>query len=122
MTTLVFGASTKPGRYSGIAIKRLVDAKKSVVAYGIRPGEIHGIQIKTNLDDFQNIHTITLYVNPKIQALYYDKIIQLRPNRVIFNPGTENPEFYPLLRKYDIVPVQACTLVLLATHQYDETH
>lgn len=122
MTSLVFGASLKPGRYSSIAVKRFQDAKMPVAAYGIASGEIHGVQIKTNLDSFQNIHTVTLYVNPKIQALYYDKIIQLQPKRVIFNPGTENPEFYELLRKKNIAVVEACTLVLLATGQYEQTY
>lgn len=116
--TLVFGASLKPNRYSTIAIKRLLDAQIETEAYGIKSGNVYGIQIKTNLDSFQNIHTITLYVNPKIQKLYYTEIIELRPKRVIFNPGTENREFYKLLKDSGIEVVVACTLVLLATNQY----
>jgi predicted CoA-binding protein len=116
--TLVFGASLKPDRYSNIAIKRLVDKGIVTQAYGLQVGVIHGVQIKTNLNDIQNIHTITLYLNSKRQKTYYNDIINLQPVRVIFNPGTENPEFYEQLEKNGVEVVLACTLVLLATDQY----
>ncbi|MDE3741372.1 CoA-binding protein [Maribacter polysaccharolyticus] len=116
--TLVFGASLKPDRYSNLAIERLVGKKIATQAYGIQVGVIHGVQIKTNLNDFQNIHTITLYLNAKRQKEYYNDIINLRPKRVIFNPGTENPEFYGLLEKNGIEVTVACTLVLLAIDKY----
>jgi hypothetical protein len=76
------------------------------------------VQVKTKIEDFQNIHTITLYLNPFNQKGYYDAIIGLRPRRVIFNPGTENPEFQNLLESKGIEAQVACTLVLLATGQY----
>lgn len=116
--TLVIGASLKPDRYSNIAVKRLVDKGIATKAFGLQVGIIHGVQINTNLYDIQNIHTITLYLNPKRQKAYYNEIITLQPSRVIFNPGTENPEFYVLLRENKIEVVEACTLVLLATDQY----
>ena len=69
-------------------------------------------------EDFKDIDTVTLYLNPKRQQEYYDYIISLHPKRVIFNPGTENPEFYELLRNKKIEVEVACTLVLLGTNQY----
>jgi hypothetical protein len=51
------------------------------------------------------------------QRDYYNYIIEARPKRVIFNPGTENPEFYQL-ELNDIKAEVACTLVLLSTNQY----
>jgi len=70
------------------------------------------------LIDFQNIDTVTLYLNPKNQKEYYQQIVDLNPRRVIFNPGTENPEFYEILENAGIEVEVACTLVLLATGQY----
>ncbi|NNK26805.1 MAG: CoA-binding protein, partial [Flavobacteriaceae bacterium] len=61
---------------------------------------------------------ITLYLNPERQKEYYDYMISLKPKRIIFNPGTENPEFYELLRESDIEIDIACNLVLLSTNQY----
>ena len=116
--TLVFGASLKPNRYSNFAINRLAEKGIATKAYGLQVGVIHGVQISTNLDDIQNIHTITLYLNAKRQETHYNDIIKLQPVRVIFNPGTENPPFYKLLEKNGIDVVIACTLVLLATNQY----
>ncbi len=118
--TLVFGASLKPQRYSNMAVNRLRSHNLKTEAFGIKGGNIRDVQIKTNLDDFQNIHTVTLYMNPKRQAGYYRQILELHPKRVIFNPGTENPEFYKILEDRGIAVVIACTLVLLSTGQYWE--
>ncbi len=116
--TLVFGASLNPSRYSNLAIHRLVGNKIKTEAFGLREGEVSGVTIKTSLDDFQDIDTVTLYVNPTRQKEYYKKIVDLKPRRVIFNPGTENPEFYSILEENNIEVEVACTLVLLGTNQY----
>ena len=116
--TLVFGASLKTNRYSNLAVNRLLDHSIKTEAFGLREGKIRDIQIKTNLNEFQNIHTVTLYIGSARQPEYIDKILQINPKRVIFNPGTENPEFYKLLESKGIEAVVACTLVLLATGQY----
>lgn len=116
--TLVLGASLKPNRYSHFAIQRLVANHHDVMAFGLKSGEVSGINIDTELLPYENLDTVTLYVNPENQKAYYDYIINLKPKRVIFNPGTENPEFYALLRENNIDFEAACTLVLLSTNQY----
>ena len=116
--TLVIGASLKPNRYSNMAIKRLRDHKKNTKAIGLREGEVEDVKIETKQKGFQHIDTVTLYLNPKRQRDYYKYIIGLNPRRVIFNPGTENPDFYKMLRENNIQVEVACTLVLLSTNQY----
>tara|TARA_R110002051_G_scaffold173511_1_gene243837 strand:+ start:2570 stop:2944 length:375 start_codon:yes stop_codon:yes gene_type:complete len=116
--TLVLGASLKADRYSNLAVRKLIEKVIPTEAFGHVAGFINEVEIKTNFDDFQNIHTVTLYLNPKRQGEYYDAIIKLKPKRVIFNPGTENPEFYRILKNKGIEVEIACTLVLLATNQY----
>lgn len=116
--TLVLGASLKPNRYSNYAIQRLVSNKVETVAFGLRAGEVSGVKIDTELLPYENINTVTLYLNPKRQQEYYDYILSLKPQRVIFNPGTENPELYKLLKENNIDFEAACTLVLLSTNQY----
>ncbi len=116
--TLVLGASTNPSRYSNIAIHRLIRAGEEVVAVGLREGVVNGITITSEMEPFDDIDTVTLYVGPKNQPVYYDYIISLRPRRVIFNPGTENPELFQLLNENGISYEAACTLVLLGTDQY----
>ncbi|RME99658.1 MAG: CoA-binding protein, partial [Bacteroidetes bacterium] len=49
---------------------------------------------------------------------YYDYILRLKPKRIIFNPGTENPELIHLAKAHGIEPDLACTLVMLATDSY----
>ncbi len=116
--TLVLGASTNPSRFSFMAINRLLNFNHSVVAIGQKEGEVSGIKIQTKQVPFTNIDTVTLYLNPQRQKEYYNYIIGLQPKRVIFNPGTENPEFYQLLQLNKIKSEVACTLVLLGTNQY----
>lgn len=116
--TLVIGASLKENRYSNIAINRLKTYHINTVAIGLRDGEVKGVKIETEQKLFSDVHTVTLYLNPKRQEGYYNYIIKLQPKRVIFNPGTENPEFYKLLRDANIDVEIACTLVLLSTNQY----
>ena len=116
--TLVLGASLNPARYSNMAIERLVVKKQPTVAIGLRKGMVNGVEIETEMIDFNEVDTITLYLNAKRQEPFYDYIVSLEPKRVIFNPGSENPDLYNLLRKNNIQFQNACTLVMLATNQY----
>ena len=116
--TLVLGASTKPDRYAFKAITMLVEKGHSVLAIGQNAGEVAGIKIHTKTIPLSNIDNVTLYLNAGRQRDYYNYIVEIKPRRVIFNPGTENPEFYQLLQLNNIKVEIACTLVLLTTNQY----
>lgn len=116
--TLVLGASPNPGRYSFLATQRLQENGVHVFPFGIRKGSINGLTIQNQWPRNQSFHTITLYVNPKIQEEYYERIIRTKPERVIFNPGTENEKFRQKLLDNKIDAVTGCTLVMLRTNQY----
>ncbi len=116
--TLVFGASLKPNRYSYYAIQRLVANGINTQAFGIKEGIVSGVKVSSSMDQFSDIHTVSLYLSPERQKQYYQEIIELNPTRVLFNPGTENPEFYSLLKEKGIEAEEVCTLVLLSTGQY----
>ncbi len=116
--TLVFGASLKAHRYSNIAIRRLLDSNIPVVAFGMRSGSVAEVQIDRQLMPYKEIHTVTLYMNPTRQEPFYEYILNLNPERVVFNPGTENPALIQRLEQHNIEALVACTLVLLATNQY----
>jgi predicted CoA-binding protein len=116
--TLVMGASTNPGRYAYKAIKMLERYGHPVVAVGKKAEDLDGIKIEKEHVDYDGVDTVTLYLNPMNQRQYYDYIIGLKPKRVIFNPGTENAEFYKLLREKNIETEVACTLVMLSINQY----
>lgn len=117
--TAVIGASPNDARYSYRATKMLSDHDHEVVPLGIRKGTIGEHEIVVDWPkEIDELNTVTLYIGPQRQQEYYDYIINLKPNRVIFNPGTENPEFESKLRDAGIVTERACTLVLLSTSQY----
>lgn len=117
-TTLVIGASENTERYSNMAMKLLQEYGHPVIAVGNKAGIVNGISIETGTPHFENVDTVTLYLGPKNQVPVYAYILSLKPGRVIFNPGTENPEFQELLNEKGIAWEEACTLVLLRTGGY----
>lgn len=116
--TLVIGASEDPSRYANLAIRKLLSHGHEVLAIGSHTGKVEQVPIVTEHAPFKAVDTVTLYLRPQIQKQYYDYIMALNPKRVIFNPGTENPELANQLIQHKIEPVEACTLVLLSTGQY----
>jgi len=116
--TLVLGASAKPDKYSFKAITMLVEKGHTVLAIGQNTGEVGGVKIYTKAIPVKNIDTVTLYLSSSRQKEYYNYIVDAKPKRVIFNPGSENLEFYQLLELNNIKVEVSCTLVLLTTNQY----
>ena len=116
--TLVLGASDNPSRYSYLAVNRLRSHGYAVVAIGKKNAMVADVPIEKEKKDWDNVDTVTLYLNPTHQQQYYDYILSLKPRRIIFNPGAENDELADLAVKNGIKPMEACTLVLLSTDQY----
>ncbi len=117
-TTLVLGASVNTERYSNKAIQKLREKNIEVFALGAKNGTVLDVNIETEKLPFTAIDTVTLYLNPTRQKEYYNYILELKPRRVIFNPGTENLELENLLKENGIETEIACTLVLLSINQY----
>ncbi len=121
-TTAILGASPKKDRYANMAQANLIEKGYNVIP--INPGyeEIDGLKtVKTLGDLLSPIDTVTLYVSARHQTGLREELLKLRPRRVIFNPGTENPELKSLLEHDGVICLNACTLVLLRTGQYDKT-
>ncbi|WP_295120391.1 CoA-binding protein [uncultured Chitinophaga sp.] len=116
--TVVIGASPNPDRYSFLAVNKLRAHNHPVVAIGKRAGDINGTPVIAEHPALENVDTITLYMNPTRQQEYYGYILSLNPKRIIFNPGTENPELEAMAEKQGIKTMEACTLVMLGTGQY----
>jgi uncharacterized protein len=116
--TLVIGASPRSQRYSHMAIRTLLHAGHPTFAVGLIPGKVESVEIQTNQPMIENLDTVTLYVGPQNQPPIYDYLVKLKPKRVIFNPGTENPELYEILEKNNIEVEIACTLVMLNIGNY----
>jgi predicted CoA-binding protein len=116
--TLILGASENPSRYSHLALQRLQSLDHPVVAIGKHKGMVGNTVIETEKKEWKDVDTVTLYLNPINQKEYYNYILSLKPRRIIFNPGAENEELAELATSKGIKPVEACTLVMLATNQY----
>ena len=116
--TLVLGASPNPERYSNKATLRLLEAGYEVFPVGIQAGRIGELDIAIEMPFYEDIDTITLYVGPANQAVYESYIFSLKPKRIIFNPGTENPHLMMAAEEKGIQVVAGCTLVMLSEGHY----
>jgi hypothetical protein len=113
-TTLVLGASPKPERFSYDAIRSLQKNNIPVIALGKREADLGDIKIRKGIpDDITGVHTVTLYMSAKNQIEYYSFILSLKPKRIIFNPGTINPELARMATQKGIKVVNDCILVML---------
>jgi predicted CoA-binding protein len=119
---VVLGASNNPSRVSYQAIQRLRHYRHEVIPVNPRGGAVQGLEVLPSLKAITvPVDTVTMYVGPQHQSLVLEDILALRPQRVIFNPGSENPASYARLRSAGIHVEEACTLVLLSTRQFEHT-
>ena len=116
--TLVLGATPNSARYAYLATLKLLQYGHEVVPLGIRVGEIGGVPIQNGQPPVSDVDTVTLYLGPERQAAYLDYILSLKPKRIVFNPGTENPVLAQLARAHHIETVEGCTLVMLSIGTY----
>lgn len=120
--TAILGASHKPDRYAYKALKMLEEYNH--VTHLIHPvyKRVEGYDVFPDLVALKNshndIHTLAVYVNPKILESYLDDILYLAPKRIILNPGTEHPELQAKFIENNIEVVVGCTLVMLRTAQF----
>jgi predicted CoA-binding protein len=118
--TLVVGATDNVDRYAYRAAEMLQNKGFDFIPIGIKKGRVLGKEILDlrQIPDLKEIHTITLYLGPQNQSEWIDYLIGLQPKRIIFNPGTENLEFFPKAKAAGIDVLEACTLVMLTTGQF----
>lgn len=116
--TVVLGASAKQDRYSNRAVRMLTNNGHDTIALGFENAIIESVSIETDWQQYDEVDTVSIYLNPHKQKKYYTYILSLNPKRIIFNPGTENLELERLASNENISTIQACTLVMLSTGQY----
>lgn len=118
--TVIIGATSNTSRYAYLAAEMLDQYQHEFVPVGIRKGVVFGRSILNIFEKpmISDIDTITLYIGPQRQPEWYEYILSLKPNRIIFNPGTENPEFEMKASLIGVQTLEACTLVMLRTGQF----
>ncbi len=115
----VIGASANEDRYSCKAMKMLAEYGHNPIPVAPVAGEILGRKVHVRVADIaERVDTVTMYVGPARQTDIIGQIIALKPRRVIFNPGTENPQACDQLQHAGIEVIEACTLVMLRTGQF----
>lgn len=115
----ILGASADRERYAFKAQRLLKQHGHRVVPVSVREGVIDGDAAVADLAAITvPVDTVTVYVRPTVSSTLREPLLALRPKRVIFNPGTENPELETALRAAGITVQEACTLVLLDAGEF----
>lgn len=118
-TVVVLGASPKPERYSNQAVRALVEHGHRVIPVHPLLKKIAGVSAVSALSLVKDpVNTLTLYVGPERGKELLQDMINLGPDRVIMNPGTESDEIEEELNTKGIPVLRACTLVMLRTDQF----
>lgn len=78
-----------------------------------KKGQLDGLAIHDTSNPPEHADTISVFLNPDRQKNYYDYILNLHPKRIIFNPGTENPELIELATQRNIQIIKGCTIAML---------
>jgi len=116
----ILGASDNPARYAFRAQSALTSHGHAVVPVNPQIEAVAGVPCVPTLGAIDGaIDTITVYMRPQLAEPLANDMIEARPRRVIFNPGTESPVLKRALETAGIRVQWECTLVLLATGQYD---
>lgn len=116
---VILGASNNPERFAHKAMVMLRNHGHETILVNPTLSEIEGAKVFADLEQVtEPVDTITMYVNPRISVKLKDKIIALKPRRVIFNPGTENPAIEFDLKKAGIETIHACTLIMLSSDEF----
>jgi uncharacterized protein len=116
---VILGASDNSERFAHKAMVLLRKHNHQTILVNPSIKEIEGSKVYADLDQVpQPVDTLTMYVNPRISVALKEKIIALKPKRVIFNPGTENPAIEFDLKKAGIDTIHACTLVMLNSGKF----
>jgi hypothetical protein len=115
----VLGASPKEDRFSFKAVKMLKEYGHSPIPVHPAGHTVDGTPGLKSLDDIREpVDTLTMYVGPDISNGELERILRLKPRRIIFNPGSENEPLAEKLEAAGIEVVRACTLVMLRTEQF----
>jgi predicted CoA-binding protein len=118
-TVAILGASNKADRYAYKALVMLREYGHSVIPINPVLDIIESVPVVKSLNDIAvPVTTLTLYMRPERYMPFIGDIIKLKPDRVIFNPGTESDEALSILKESGILGIYACTLVLLRTGQF----
>ncbi|WP_421877320.1 CoA-binding protein [Marinoscillum sp.] len=118
--TVIIGATTNPERYAYFAAGRLKQNDHTIVPVGIKKGDVFEEEILDLREkpEIPDVDTVTMYIGTRNQAEWMDYILSLNPNRIIFNPGTENLSFQEKANAQGIETLNACTLVMLSSNTY----
>lgn len=120
MNVAVVGASDDPEKYSNMAVRLLKEKGHRVFPVNPSLKNLEGLPVYASVSAIpEPIDTVSLYVSAKVSDKLAPEILKLAPRRILFNPGAENKPLEEKAAGQGIQALEACTLVMLRTSQFD---
>ena len=116
---VILGASNKADRTSYTLLKRLqTKAEFSLIPINPALKDIDGLPVLSKLEEApKKPDILSIYLNAQRSQELESAILDLQPQKVIFNPGAENPELMAKLKAQGAQVEEACSLILLSLNQ-----
>jgi uncharacterized protein len=111
---IVLGASTNPARYSNVAVKVLKRKGFEVIPIGVKEGSINGLPIIKGTPQLRDVYTISIFLRPEKQKEYLKYMLEMNPQKIIINPGSENTNFERRAKRRGIEVIRACTIEMVS--------
>lgn len=114
-TIVILGASDKPDRASNMLLTRML-ARGGFDPVPVHPAleSIAGVPVRRDLAAAPaHPDVLSVYLSADRSTALEADIAALKPARVVFNPGAENPGLEARLNAAGIATENACSLVLL---------
>ena len=114
MKVALLGATDKPDRFAYQAFKKLQANGHQVFLVHPKLTAVEGAPVWPCLANLpEKPDTVTLYISAAVSTPLTPAILACGARRVIFNPGTENPDLEGILTNAGIVVLHDCTLMML---------
>ncbi len=118
-TVAILGATPDRSKFAYRAMEKLEGYGHKVILVNPEYQEIEGRPVLPSLSQIKEpVESLTLYVGPQRLEPLVNEILDLRPQRVIFNPGTESQALIKALENARIHYLRACTLIMLDSGQF----
>lgn len=118
-TVAILGASTNPVRYANRAQHALRAHGHDVIPVNPALTSVEGVATVALEALPEALDTVTVYLGRERMLPLIDQLAARRPQRVILNPGADDPDVVAALRERGLTVQLDCTLVLLDAGRFE---
>ena len=110
----VIGASKDRTKFGNKCVRAYLSKDYTVFPVNLNEEEIEGLKCYKSIKDIEGpIDIVSLYLPPEIGEKVADEIIEVKPKKVILNPGTESEAIVRKFLDAGIEVKEECSIVAI---------